>query len=107
MFGLKISNKNKRKLIKTPAIQFMNSSIEGRILHNVPSVSKIAPLPENRSHGILPVLSLDGRDSPDFINAEDDRTSETGETKTHQPVGNKPIFESICMVFNFIMLIIK
>ena len=88
MFGIKVSNKNKRKLIKTPAIQ-MNSSIEGKILHNVPSVSQIAPLPETKSHGILPVLSFDGRDSPDFINAEDDLSFETGKTKTRQRVGNK------------------
>jgi hypothetical protein len=82
MFGLKISNKNKRKLIKTPAI-------EGRILHNIPSVSQIAPLPENKSHGILPVLSLDGRDSLDSMDTDDDPSAETGKTKNRQPVGNK------------------
>ncbi len=75
--------------MKTPAIQ-MNSSTEGRILHNIPSVSKIAPLPENKSHGILPVLSLDGRDSPDdFMDADDNPSGEIGKSTNRHPVGNR------------------
>lgn len=30
-------------------------------LPNIPSISRIAPLPENASHGRLPVLSIDSR----------------------------------------------
>jgi len=91
MFGLKISSKNKRKLTKTPAIQ-TNSSHETKVLYNVPSVSQIAPLPENKSHGILPVLSLDGRDSPILLSFDDDISLNTDETKNsndHRPVGEE------------------
>jgi len=91
MFGLKISSKNKRKLTKIPAIQ-TNTSHETKVLYNVPSVSQIAPLPENKSHGILPVLSLDGRDSPDLLSFDDDLSSKTDKTKNsndHQPVGEE------------------
>jgi len=95
MLGSKILSKNKRKLTKTPAIQ-MNSSNETKILHHIPSVSQIAPLPENRSHGILPILSLDGRDSPNFIQCDDELSSNTEKTNNsnnHQPVGEdkKPL----------------
>jgi hypothetical protein len=89
MLGSKILSKNKRKLTKTPAIQ-INSSSETKILHHIPSVSQIAPLPENRSHGILPILSLDGRDSPNFIQCDDELSSNTekaNNSNNHQPVG--------------------
>ncbi|CAF3839267.1 unnamed protein product [Adineta steineri] len=89
MFGFKRSNKTKRKLTKTPAIQ-TNASIESKILYNVPSVSQIAPLPENKSHGILPVLSLDGRDSSDIIQSNDQlevNTEKNDHSNGHQPVG--------------------
>jgi hypothetical protein len=88
MSGLKNSSKNKRKLTKTPAIQ-MNSN-DVKLLYNIPSVSQIAPLPENKSHGILPVLSLDGRDSPNSIQCDDELSSNI--EKTNQPVGEKRKF---------------
>jgi len=52
---------------------------EVKIIHNIPSVSQIAPLPANRSHGILPVLSLEGRNTVEFISSDDETTD--------QPVG--------------------
>lgn len=89
MFGLKSTSKNKRKLTKTPAIQ-MNITNEPKILYNIPSVSQIAPLPENKSHGILPVLSFDVRDSPNFIQCDDDDlSSDTEKTNNHRPVGEE------------------
>jgi len=91
MLGSKILSKNKRKLTKTPAIQ-VNSSNETKILHHIPSVSQIAPLPENKSHGILPILSLDGRDSPDFIQCNDElilNTENIKNSNNHQPVGKE------------------
>jgi len=89
MFGFQRSNKTKRKLTKTPAIQ-INSPVETKILHNIPSISQIAPLPETKSHGILPVLSLDGRDSPNITQSDDQLSLNTEKTKNsngHQPVG--------------------
>ena len=89
MFGFKRSTKSKRKLTKSPAIQ-AHSSIDTKVLYNVPSVSQIAPLPENKSHGILPVLSLDGRDMPDIISSDDPSASTAEATDLpngHQPVG--------------------
>jgi hypothetical protein len=86
MFGLKSTTKTKRKLIKHPAIQIN----ETKILHNIPSVSEIAPLPENKSHGLLPVLSLDGRDSPESIQSDDQlltNTEQTNNSNGHQSVG--------------------
>lgn len=94
MFGMKNVSKTKRKLTKTPAIQ-MNSSNEPKILHNIPSVSQIAPLPENKSHGILPVLSFDGRDSPDFTQYDDElmlNTENTTDLTNHPRVGNEKEF---------------
>ncbi len=89
MFRLKSSSRNKRKLTKTPAIQ-LNPSDEAKILYNIPSISQIAPLPETKSHGILPVLSLDGRDSPNITQSDDQLSLNTEKTKNsngHQPVG--------------------
>jgi len=89
MFSFQRSNKTKRKLTKTPAIQ-INSPVETKILHNIPSISQIAPLPENKSHGILPVLSLDGRDSPNLTQSDVQLSLNTEKTKNsngHQPVG--------------------
>ena len=64
------------------------------MLYNVPSVSQIAPLPQNKSHGTLPVLSLDGRDAPHAMQSETsetDLTSSNGSNANaesdHQPVG--------------------
>ena len=56
MSGLKSSHKTRQK--------------SSKILHNIPSGSQIAPLPENTSHGMLPVLSLDGRNSPKSLQAD-------------------------------------
>jgi hypothetical protein len=99
MFGFKSSSKTKRKLTKTPAIQ-LNPSNEMKILHNIPSVSQIAPLPENRSHGILPILSLDGRDSPEY---DDELLLNTDKTNNSQRVGvernSLKIENIICMFF--------
>jgi hypothetical protein len=89
MFGFKRSTKPKRKLTKSPAIQ-ANSSIDTKVLYNIPSVSQIAPLPENKSHGILPILSLDGRDMPDIISSDDPSVPTPEPTdlpNSHQPVG--------------------
>lgn len=92
MFGFKSSGKSKRKSTKT-ATPPANNSSEPKTLYNVPSVSQIAPLPQNKSHGILPVLSLDGRDAPNLILSEQSDSNlsvnvsdENGETN-RQPVG--------------------
>jgi hypothetical protein len=73
MFGFKGSSKNKRKTPKNSPTPISTSN-ETKPLYNVPSVSQIPSLPQNKSHGILPVLSLDGRDAPNIIQSE---TSET------------------------------
>jgi hypothetical protein len=91
MFGFKSSSKNKRKLLKHAAIS-TNSSNEPRVLYNIPSVSQIAPLPENKSHGLLPVLSFDGRDEPDPIPSDDQSlssTEKTNDSTTRQSVGEE------------------
>ncbi|CAF2419981.1 unnamed protein product [Rotaria sp. Silwood2] len=69
MFGFKSSSKSKRKSNKSPTTP-INTSNETKHFHYVPSVSQIAPLPQNKSHGILPVLSLDGRDAPSSMPSE-------------------------------------
>jgi hypothetical protein len=90
MFGFK--SKNKRKPTKNTTTP-INTSNETKILHNVPSVSQIAPLPQNISHGMLPVLSLDGRDAPNPIQSEASESDLTSHITTsnnetaRQPVG--------------------
>jgi hypothetical protein len=92
MFGLKISSKNKRKLTKTPAIQ-TNSSHETKVLYNVPSVSQIAPLPQNKSLGTLPVLSLDGRDAPNVMQSETSENDLTLNATSNNENGRQPVGE--------------
>jgi hypothetical protein len=92
MFGFKSSSKSKRKQSKNPPTP-INTSNETRFLHNVPSVSQIAPIPQNKSQSTLPVLSLDGRDIPNLMQSEisdGDSTSNTTITNNEsnrQPVG--------------------
>lgn len=90
MFGFKRSNKSKRKLTKSPAIQ-TNSSIDCKVLFNVPSVSQIAPLPKNKSHGILPVLSLDGRDLDDVDPTDEPSTPTSPIDLNESPSGRQPV----------------
>jgi hypothetical protein len=95
MFGFKSSSKNKRKLLKHAAIS-TNSSNEPRVLYNIPSVSQIAPLPQNKSHGILPVLSLDGRDAPILMQSEMSETNLTLHTTTStEETGRQPVGEYV------------
>lgn len=73
MFGFKRISKTKRKSGKNstpPAVTNNNASAEPKMLYNIPSVSQIAPLPQNKSLGVLPVLSRDGRDAPHLIPPE-------------------------------------
>ncbi|CAF1131133.1 unnamed protein product [Rotaria sordida] len=92
MFGFKTSSKSKRKSNKNPPTPISTSN-ETKHFHYVPSVSQIAPLPQNKSHGILPVLSLDGRDAPILMQSETSETDLTSNTTTsnnenaRQPVG--------------------
>jgi len=92
MFGFKHSSKSKRKSSKGTPIP-INASNETKPLYNVPSVSQIAPLPQNKSHGTLPVLSLDGRDAPIIMHSETSETDLTANTansnneSNRQPVG--------------------
>lgn len=71
----------------------MTSTNENKPLYNVPSVSQIPSLPQNKSHGILPVLSLDGRDAPNHMQSENSEidltTHNTPSTNENgrQPVG--------------------
>ncbi|CAF2089412.1 unnamed protein product [Rotaria magnacalcarata] len=67
---------NKRKTAKNTTTSLSTSS-ETKHFPNVPSVSQIAPLPQNKSHSILPVLSLDGRDAPSSIQSEESETDLT------------------------------
>ncbi|CAF1170354.1 unnamed protein product [Adineta ricciae] len=96
MFGIKKLSKA-RKSAKTTPPPIIKSN-ENKILYNVPSVSQIAPLPQNKSHGILPVLSLDGRDAPNPMQSETSETdltanATTSNTETNrQPVGVYMIF---------------
>lgn len=92
MFPFKSSSKNKRKSAKTtPAT--IHTSNDPKLLPNVPSVSQIAPLPANKSHSILPVLSLDGRDAPNPMQSEASESDLTpsittaNSEGTRQPVG--------------------
>ena len=92
MFSFKTSSKNKRKSNKNSPTP-ITTSTENKPLYNVPSVSQIAPLPQNKSHCTLPVLSLDGRDAPVIMQSdasepdslEDSNTSIN--TNSRQPVG--------------------
>ncbi|CAF1544211.1 unnamed protein product [Rotaria magnacalcarata] len=86
MFALNKSSKNKRKSNKYPRKQ-SNSLNETKILYNIPSVSQIAPLPEVQSHGILPVLSLDRRDSSNTAESDDVFSLNTDVSNDHQLVG--------------------
>ncbi|CAF3433150.1 unnamed protein product [Rotaria sp. Silwood1] len=93
MFGFKSSSKSKRKSNKSPTTP-INTSNETKHFPYVPSVSQIAPLPQNKSHGILPVLSLDGRDAPNSMQSdtsENDLTLNTtttnNQSSSRQPVG--------------------
>ncbi|CAF1493763.1 unnamed protein product [Rotaria sp. Silwood1] len=79
MFGSTISKSNRRKLTRYHTIH-VNSSIETEILHNIPSVSQIAPLPESKSPGILPILSLDRRDSSKSIVSDSELLQDTETT---------------------------
>ncbi|CAF3749029.1 unnamed protein product [Rotaria socialis] len=79
MFGFKSSSKNKRKPAKNPTPSLSTSS-ETKHFPNIPSVSQIAPLPQNKSHSILPVLSLDGRDAPSSIQSEESENDLTSIT---------------------------
>jgi hypothetical protein len=95
MFGFKNSSKSKRKSSKntTTPPPTITASNETKPIYNVPSVSQIAPLPQNKSHGILPVLSLDGRDAPNIMQSETSESDLTLHTTTannenaRQPVG--------------------
>jgi len=94
MFGFKNSSKSKRKSSKnTTTTPTATTSSDTKVLYNVPSVSQIAPLPQNKSHGILPVLSLDGRDAPNIMQSETSENDLTLNTTTannengRQPVG--------------------
>lgn len=92
MFGFKSSNKNKRRLAKTTATPTNNASNEPKAFHNVPSVSQIAPLPKNKSHGILPVLSLDGRDAPNVMQSESSESDLTANaTIQNEEAGRQPV----------------
>jgi hypothetical protein len=104
MFGLKSSSKNKRKLTKIPAIQ-MNLANDAKILYHVPSISQIAPLPENKSHGNLPILSFDGRDSLDFIPTDDELSSNTEKTNHSPRVGEEKHFFKIQNLYSHLMLL--
>ena len=92
MFRFKNSSKHKSKSTKTTTTP-ITSSNETKTLYNVPSVSQIAPLPENKSHGMLPVLSLDGRDAPNPMQSETSENELSPNTTTsnnengRQPVG--------------------
>ena len=99
MFGFKRSSKPKRKSGKSPTRLSINNnqSAEPKMLYNIPSVSQIAPLPQNKSHGILPVLSLDGRDAPNLMPLEpsdpdlanDHETTSNNNESNRQPVGDR------------------
>lgn len=98
MFGFKRTSKTKHKSGKSPTRPSMNNtqSAEPKMLYNIPSVSQIAPLPQNKSHGILPVLSLDGRDAPHLMPSEtsdpdqpiDHETTNNNNENNRQPVGD-------------------
>jgi hypothetical protein len=93
MFGFKSSSKNKRKTPKNPPTPISLPS-ENKPLYNVPSVSQIPSLPQNKSHGMLPVLSLDGRDAPNPMQSEASEADLTLNTTNstnengRQPVGD-------------------
>ena len=92
MFGFKGTSKSKRKASKNPPAPISPVN-ENKPLYNVPSVSQIPSLPQNKSHGILPVLSLDGRDAPNSLPPETSETDLIANTTTspnengRQPVG--------------------
>ena len=92
MFGFKGTSKSKRKTSKNSPTPISTSN-ENKPLYNVPSVSQIPSLPQNKSHGMLPVLSLDGRDAPNPMQSETSETDLSSNTTTstnengRQPVG--------------------
>ena len=94
MFGFKSSSKKRKspKITTTTS----NTSSEPKILHNIPSVSQIAPLPQNKSHGTLPVLSYDGRDAPNALRSETSEGDLTANTTTpNTESGRQPVGEYI------------
>ena len=100
MFGFKSASKSKRKAAVNIPLSTVNASNEPKVLYNVPSVSQIAPLPQNKSHGTLPVLSLDGRDAPlamESETSENDLASSNG-SKTNPESDHQPVGE-ICQMF--------
>ncbi|CAF1555536.1 unnamed protein product [Adineta steineri] len=100
MFGFKKSSKSKRKPTKN-APSPINTSSETKMLYNVPSVSQIAPLPQNKSHGTLPVLSLDGRDAPNPMQSETSENDLTVNTTTaNSENGLQPVGVNIKDLFN-------
>jgi hypothetical protein len=95
MFGFKSSSKSKRKSSKTTTTPTTTSN-ETKIIHGVPSVSQIAPLPQNKSHGTLPVLSLDGRDAPNIMQSECSETDLTSSiSKLNTETARQPVGEYI------------
>jgi len=97
MFGFKGSSKSKRKSSKntttaTPSPTIPTSN-DTKPLYNVPSVSQIAPLPQNKSHGILPVLSLDGRDAPNVMQSETSENDLTLNATSNNENGRQPVGE--------------
>lgn len=95
MFGFKNSSKSKRKSSKNSTVP-INPTSEAKPLYNIPSVSQIAPLPENKSHGNLPVLSIDGRDAPNPMQSESSESDlSTNTTTTNNENGRQPVGEYI------------
>jgi hypothetical protein len=93
MFGFKGSSKNKRKTPKNPPTSISSSS-ENKPLYNVPSVSQIPSIPQNKSHGMLPVLSLDGRDALNLMQSETSETDLTSNaTRSTNENGRQPVGE--------------
>ncbi|CAF0764316.1 unnamed protein product [Didymodactylos carnosus] len=69
-----------------------NQDESQKILHNIPSVSQIAPIPTNQSSSVLPILSLDGRD---YLHANNtNNCNENSSAQTNQnhslPVRDRP-----------------
>ncbi len=98
------SNSSKRKSSGKGTTTPTNSNTppsgnsEMKIFPNVPSVSQIAPLPENQSHGMLPVLSREGRDEhpPQLPSSENDRTANTTNSNTSN--GRLSVGESAILI---------
>ena len=92
MFNFKGTSKNKRKTSTKPSTPISPSN-ENKPIFNIPSVSHIPSLPQNKSHGILPVLSRDGRETLHPMESENSETDLTVNNTTstsendRQPVG--------------------